>query len=1049
LAPNRLCGKIAFAVPGSESAEVPREVIIFVHGTGAGSRDTRNPRWWQPVSTFSHEFSKLLGNSYCIGKPFRWSGANLESHRRNAGARLLRRLRTLEAEGRSYHLVGHSHGGSVIWHALIASIKRGEPPLTGLKSWTTIGTPFLTFALDVTAWRHVLGLIVSVAVIATLWQLFLEGITEHSVIWRDSNPWGVCITLVMFAALATVFAMFLVRVLRYLWVWRHCRALTEAEGKAANYYGGKWLGIWHQYDEPISGLRATLTDPLQLVSPRADRSAGLLKRVAWFWYDFAFVPVTNQWAWGIGMGHAQGSDLFSWRMSRASSAPVALQPGWAPLPLAVGSAIAKSADTKAANASAALRIRLRAAGDYGKADEAVASLAAVLTWQELIHTSYFEHSAIHKLIAGHVRDASAMNAIESSKDELDQWRRSRPPASAELVVRHRRRLALPIVRLAQMLGTTLLIAIAASASYSAWVAPFTERTQIDEIARRTLGQSLFVIENSSSLAETILRLIALDRIGNIEKVLRELENSNRLTVERIATAAGFSYPNLRHFNFEPPLPSPTSNLDPIPIEEMLYRLGFLYESQLAPKDIARVKLASALLIAGNAVPGAVADELFNSLRGADTIRTWIRRRPTDVEVEYDPEQNTEVTERNLTETDLALLAEAAAILYYLGRADNAAEIVSIIDGRLQDPCANAYKIGVQVARLGSGDLDAIISRCPAKRVKIIFDATFAAWAAGHSDVAKELFRKIPPENSNPDRLLLSSWILLQLDQGLIEEAVVSAERLLTEGAPLTSSDSLELAAQFRSAGKPDIATRIINQAVESNLSAHFADANIYGDSYFKAAEILAAEGRKPEVLDLARSFEARAANIEGDSEEKARYYVNAAAVYKAGVFYPEAIAQLSRAVKIKPTLNAHHGEQFEAACKIISVASPVSHDFVTRGINRAMQIIKNVPSFEERVTYYLALSKRAAAENELFIARGLAESLSDPDKVLEGYAQILDTYLRKNDPDTWRAWGLSHPQTQHFFWMIFKDVLRSQNFVDLQLNNLGSAILRSSALRGS
>ena len=48
----------------------------------------------------------------------------------------------LESEGRGYHLVGHSHGGSVIWHALCrARLYRKD--LTCLRSWSTVGTPYL------------------------------------------------------------------------------------------------------------------------------------------------------------------------------------------------------------------------------------------------------------------------------------------------------------------------------------------------------------------------------------------------------------------------------------------------------------------------------------------------------------------------------------------------------------------------------------------------------------------------------------------------------------------------------------------------------------------------------------------------------------------------------------------------------------------------------------------------------------------------------------------------------------------------------------------
>ena len=51
-------------------------------------------------------------------------------------------LLELEAEGRGYHLIGHSHGGSVIWHTLCRA-RLQQKDLTCLRSWSTVGTPFL------------------------------------------------------------------------------------------------------------------------------------------------------------------------------------------------------------------------------------------------------------------------------------------------------------------------------------------------------------------------------------------------------------------------------------------------------------------------------------------------------------------------------------------------------------------------------------------------------------------------------------------------------------------------------------------------------------------------------------------------------------------------------------------------------------------------------------------------------------------------------------------------------------------------------------------
>ena len=76
------------------------------------------------------------------GELFHWSGENSERARSKASLDLYHHLRELESRQQPYHLVGHSHGGSVIWGALrLATLKRKH--LDHLRSWSTVGTPFL------------------------------------------------------------------------------------------------------------------------------------------------------------------------------------------------------------------------------------------------------------------------------------------------------------------------------------------------------------------------------------------------------------------------------------------------------------------------------------------------------------------------------------------------------------------------------------------------------------------------------------------------------------------------------------------------------------------------------------------------------------------------------------------------------------------------------------------------------------------------------------------------------------------------------------------
>ena len=78
------------------------------------------------------------------GEVFHWSGENSERSRIKAGRDLLEYLLALESAGRGYHLIGHSHGGSVIWHALCRAGCSGKScaicaagPRWGLRSCST------------------------------------------------------------------------------------------------------------------------------------------------------------------------------------------------------------------------------------------------------------------------------------------------------------------------------------------------------------------------------------------------------------------------------------------------------------------------------------------------------------------------------------------------------------------------------------------------------------------------------------------------------------------------------------------------------------------------------------------------------------------------------------------------------------------------------------------------------------------------------------------------------------------------------------------------
>ncbi len=102
--------------------QVAGPVIVTVHGTFAGNlRENPPHHWWQSEATLALQLIQKLGSG-AIVQPFQWkdkerTGPNRESERKIAGRQLFKELLELEDKGISYHLVGHSHGGSVISHA--------------------------------------------------------------------------------------------------------------------------------------------------------------------------------------------------------------------------------------------------------------------------------------------------------------------------------------------------------------------------------------------------------------------------------------------------------------------------------------------------------------------------------------------------------------------------------------------------------------------------------------------------------------------------------------------------------------------------------------------------------------------------------------------------------------------------------------------------------------------------------------------------------------------------------------------------------------------
>ena len=236
--------------------------IITVHGTGATGPE-EGDRWWQRGSLFETHIRQLVEgeDGALIFEPFIWDGANSEESRRSAGRQLLGALLKLETSAQDHCLIGHSHGGSVISHALLtAAAKRADLP--HLKTWITIGTPFIKLkrrfllfsrvnffgkAAIITAITHLLiyPLLFPLALTGyAIWTWPLSYLLDT--LWSTTPFW-----LILLPPYALIYAG-----ISYLNI-RSMKAYSKrARSNFDSQFSTSWLGLWHRSDEAIYGLRS-------------------------------------------------------------------------------------------------------------------------------------------------------------------------------------------------------------------------------------------------------------------------------------------------------------------------------------------------------------------------------------------------------------------------------------------------------------------------------------------------------------------------------------------------------------------------------------------------------------------------------------------------------------------------------------------------------------------------------------------------------------------------------------------------------------------------
>jgi hypothetical protein len=402
------------------------ELVLIIHGTGSAADSESGIRWWQVGGSLARDLEQHLPahvRSHRPGEVFRWSGANRESDRRDAGEALATHLRALFHAWQRIHIVAHSHGGSVAWHAIRELHSAGQ--LDRIGTVVTLGTPFLRLAPATGLIYASAALLILLLLLMASAPWLIDAVYAGWRIWASLPGFVVALSMAVVVATAISLILFFAHALNWR---RRIRRERQTDEAAWGTMKGRLICVWSTHDEAINGLSAAVAAGGGLLMSGARN----VRPQRAFWrsplttvYEDIVGPILDRALWLRTTRRLQGIDLLGARCEAVLPHPVQRAAGTClPEELSIG-----IDDWVEARASTALRKARESLGVFWATGTSLREITSIvsgkLNGNELVHWAYYQAPGLPAMIARLVVRAESLPAADRPAAQSDEISRAR------------------------------------------------------------------------------------------------------------------------------------------------------------------------------------------------------------------------------------------------------------------------------------------------------------------------------------------------------------------------------------------------------------------------------------------------------------------------------------------------------------------------------------------------------------------------------------------------------------------------------------------------